>query len=129
MEPDDDSGMMPAAPNKVEITVAAHTVVIESAEPLDDILGYALGLFQQTAASAARIPVGFDTTGIIAERGDPAPEPGTLEEGGHDDRVRRLERELAQIRTARRLVLQDPPSNHRPRLGPLPLDREQRPLS
>lgn len=49
----------PAAPVKVDLTVAGHTVIVEAAEPLDVVAAKALDLFRETAGYARRSPVGF----------------------------------------------------------------------
>lgn len=76
------------APNKVEIHVAGHVIVVESTDPLADVVGYALGLHQQTAHSARHIPIGFDATGGQFERAEPYIEPGSVVDPGEDERAR-----------------------------------------
>lgn len=61
----------PRPPTKVDITVAGHTVIVESAEPLDVVAAKALELFRATEDAARRIPVGFAATGGTAERAEP----------------------------------------------------------
>lgn len=78
---DDQTGYLPVAQvldswarawvEAREIAVAAHSVTIESADPLDTVAAKALELFRQTEASALRSPVGFGTTGSSVERAEP----------------------------------------------------------
>lgn len=81
----------PPGTNRVEITVAGHTVVIESADPLADVVGYAMSVFDETAGPAQHEPMGFGVTGGQFERAEPYAEPGL--EGGEDDGVRRMGRQ------------------------------------
>lgn len=87
INPDADATEAPPPPgiNKVEITVAGHTVVVESSDSLEDVAGYALGLFDVTAEAARRIPIGFDVTGGQADLAGPHAEPGGLA-GEEDER-------------------------------------------
>jgi hypothetical protein len=120
----------PPGTNKVEITVAGHTIVVESADSLADVAGYAYSLHEATAGSAQRIPIGFDAVGAHLERAEPYVEPSGLE-GWEDDHVRRMDwqqRERPALSVTRRLVHPDTPGGDRTRLWPMPLDREQRPL-
>ncbi len=82
-DPEENEEGEPAPPppgtNKVEITVAGHTVLVESADPLVDVVGYAMGIFEQTAAAARRIPIGFDIAGGQFERAEPYLEPTGVE--------------------------------------------------
>jgi len=122
----DPASPPPGTSNKVEITVGGHSVSVESADPLVDVVGYALGIYDQTAAATRYMPMGFDVTGGSFERAEPYVEP-VLERWEADD-AGRVERQSAQDGTTRRLVLTDPPGHHRARLRPMPVDREQRPL-
>jgi len=132
--PDDieeaDSAPPPPGTNKVEITVGGHTVAIESADPLADVVGYVMGLFEQTSEPARRIPFGFDNTGGQFERAEPYVEPSGMESWEDDDarRLDRNQRHGPQDGTTRRLGVPDPAGHHRARLWPMPVDREQRPL-
>lgn len=85
---DDEADPVPPAPgaNKVEIQVGGHVVIVESAEPLADVVGYAMGIYQDTAAGAARIPMGFDTTGGQFERAEAWTEPTGWEDEPDDAR-------------------------------------------
>jgi hypothetical protein len=125
-----DSAPPPPGTNKVEITVAGHTVVVESTEPLEDVVGWAMGIFEQTADAARRSPLGFDVGVAHVERAEPYREPSPLESWEADDarRLDRHKRHAAPLATTRRLVLGDTPGGHRTRLWPVPVDREQRPL-
>lgn len=118
----------PPGLNKVEITVAGHTVIVESADPLADVIGYALGAYEQTRLEAKAIPFGFDIGIAQVER---APDwSGHRQEWEPDDawRVDRQQRQPAQDGSTRRLGLADTPGGHRARLRPVPMDRKQRPL-
>lgn len=85
----------PPGSSRVEITVAGHTVAVESPDPLADVVGYALSLYEQTAGAAARSPVGFDTAGGNFER-------ATLyAEGWEDDRAGRLDRDQRHLQARR----------------------------
>jgi hypothetical protein len=132
--PDDieeaDSAPPPPGTNKVEITVAGHTVAIESADPLADVVGYAMGLFEQTGQAAKNIPFGFGAAGGQFERTEPYAEPSGMESWEGDDarRLGRYQRHGPQDGAACRLGVPDPPGHHRARFRPVPLDREQRPL-
>lgn len=90
-EPDAEAAEAPPPPgtNKVEIHVGGHIVVVESADPLADVVGYALGVHEQTSASARRIPLGFDAGTGQYERADPYTEP-TGWEYGEDERAGQL---------------------------------------
>jgi hypothetical protein len=125
-----DSAPPPPGTNKVEITVAGHTVAIESADPLADVVGYAMGLFEQTSEPAERIPFGFDNAGGQFERAEPYVEPSGMEswEDGNARRLGRHQRHGSQDGTTRRLGIPDPAGNHRTRLRTMPMDPEQRPL-
>lgn len=116
----------PPGTNKVEITVGGHTVVIESVDPLADVVGYAMGVYDATRDAAKKIPLGFDITGGQFERAEPFVEPGS----GiwEDEDARGLGRQSAQDGTTRRLVVQDPPGHHRARLRPMPVDRTWAPV-
>jgi hypothetical protein len=81
----------PPGTNRVEITMAAHTV-IESADPLADVVGYAMGILEQTREYAKRIPLGFDVGVAQVERAAPYREPSTLE-GWEDDHGRKPARD------------------------------------
>jgi hypothetical protein len=128
LESEAEPASPPPGPNKVEITVAGHTVNIESFDPLTDVIEYAVRIFEITAASAKHVPLGFDTSVAHIERAGPYVEPGGAYSGG-DDNAGRLGGQQSQSGTTRRLVLPDSPGNHRARLRPVPVDREQRPLS
>jgi hypothetical protein len=117
-----DEAPPPPGTNKVEITVGQHTILVESGEPLIDVVGYALDLHQRTAEPAKQLPFGFDTTGGQFERAEPYVEPGTGE-GWEDDHARGMDRQPTQIAATRRLVLYDPPGHHRSRLRPMQVDR------
>jgi hypothetical protein len=124
-----ESAPPPPGTNKVEITVGGHTIVVESAEPLAEVAGYAIGLFGQTSEPAKQIPFGFDVTGGQFERAEPYVEPGKERWGDEDARgLGRHQRNYAQDGTTRRLAIPNPPGHHRARLRPMPVDREQRPL-
>jgi hypothetical protein len=112
--------------NKVEITVGGHSVSVESADPLVDVVGYALGIYDQTAAATRYVPMGFDVTGGSFERAEPYAEP-TLERWEADD-AGRMAGQQTPGSTTRRLVHPDTPGGNRTRLRPMPVDREQRPL-
>lgn len=116
----------PPGTNKVEIAVGGHSVIVESADPLDDVVGYALGIYEQTAAGARYMPMGFDATGGSYERAEPYFEPA--QGRWEDDGGGRMDRQPEALSTTRRLVFPDPPGHHRARLRPMPVDREQRPL-
>lgn len=116
----------PGTSNKVEITVGGHSVSVESADPLADVVGYALGVYDQTAAGARYMPMGFDTTGGSFERAEPYVEPA-LERWEADD-AGRVAGQQAPGATTRRLVHPDTPGGNRTRLWAMPVDREQRPL-
>lgn len=60
----------PPGANRVEITVGGHAIVVESPDPLTDVVGYALSLFEQTADQAKKLPFGFDATGGQFERAE-----------------------------------------------------------
>lgn len=117
----------PPGTNKVEITVGGHSVVVESTDPLVDVAGYALGMFEQTRDDAKKLPFGFDVAGGQFEHAEPYAEPSGMEtwEDGH---ARGLGRQPAQERATRRLVLEDPPGDYRARLRPLPVDRGRPPV-
>lgn len=128
----EEADLAPPPPglNKVEITVAGHTVLIESGDPLEDVVGYALGVYEQTRLEAKRIPLGFDVGVAQVERAPAYVDP--RQEQWEDDDARRLDRQqrhAAQDGTTRRLGVPDSPGGHRARLTPMPVDREQRPLS
>lgn len=110
----------PPGTNKVEITVGGHTIVVESTDPLADVVGYALGIYDQTKDAAKKIPFGFDATGGQFERAEVYVEP-TGWEGDGD--ARGLGRFESQDGTTRRLGVPDPPGHHRARLRPMPMDR------
>jgi hypothetical protein len=118
----------PPGPNRVEITVGGHAIVVESPDPLADVVGYALSLFEQTAEPAKKLPFGFDVTGGQFERAAPYVEPSGMQSWG-DDRAGRMGRQPAQERTTRRLGVPDPPGHHRARLGSVQVDRARAPLS
>lgn len=127
LETEADPASPPPGTNKVEITVGGHCVSVESAtNSLDDVVGYALGIYDQTAAATKYVPMGFDVTGGSFERADPYTE-APLGRWEADD-AGRVEGQSAQDGTTRRLVFQNPPGHHRARLRPMPMDREQRPL-
>lgn len=69
----------PSPQNEVEITVAGHTVIVKSCDPLADVIGYAHGLFDATAGYAKRLPIGFDTTGAHIELAAPPERTAGLE--------------------------------------------------
>ncbi len=123
--PDDEQAIVDAPPppgtSKVEITVGGHTVVVESAEPLSEVVGYALGIYDQTKDAAKRLPFGFDVSGGQFERAEPYLEPSGAA-GWEDEHAGRLDRKPAQDGTTRRLVVGHPPGDHRTRLRPLPVD-------
>lgn len=77
----------PPGTNKVEITVGGHSVVVESADPLVDVAGYALGMFEQTRDDAKKLPFGFDVAGGQFQHAEPYAEPGGME-GWEDARAR-----------------------------------------
>lgn len=81
----------PPGTNKVEITVAGHTVIIESPEALSEVIGYTMGIYEQTRDAATRIPFGFDTGAGHHERAEPYTEADNLQ-GWEDDNARRVER-------------------------------------
>jgi hypothetical protein len=117
---------VPAAPpppgaNKVEIAVGGHSITVESAEPLAEVVGYALGIYDQTKDAARKIPFGFDVTGGQFELAEPYVEVSQETAGGDD--ARRMGRQPAQDGTTRRLVIDDPPGHHRARLRPVSVDR------
>lgn len=120
-----DTAPPPPGTNKVEITVAGHTVVIESADPLADVVGYAMTIFEETAGTATRIPVGFDAGGGQFERAEPYVEPSGMERWEDDDvrRMDRLQRLGAKDGTTRRLANPDQAGGHRTRLRPVQMDR------
>lgn len=122
-EDDDAADCAPPPPgtNKVEITVAGHSVTIESTDPLAAVADCALDIFQRTAGYAKRIPIGFDVAGGQFERADPYREPRGLE-GWEDDDARGLGRQQAQGGATRRLGLDGTPGGHRTRLRPLQVD-------
>lgn len=127
LETEADPAAPPPGTNKVEITVGGHTVTVESAtDSLDDVVGYALGIYDQTAAATKYVPMGFDVSGGVFERAAPYVE-SPLGRWEADD-AGRVEGQSAQDGTTRRLVFKDPPGHHRARLRPMPVDREQRPL-
>lgn len=115
----------PPGTNKVEIAVGGRTVVVESADPLADVVGYALSIFEQTAEPARQIPLGFDTTAGQFERAEPYAEPSGLEQWGNEDarRLGRHERHSSQDGFTRRLGVADPTGGHRTRLRPMPVGR------
>lgn len=132
--PDDaeeaDSPPPPPGTNKVEITVGGHCVVVESAEALADVVGYALGIYEQTTDAAKRIPMGFDVASGQFERAEPYREPTGLE-GWEDDDARRMgrhQRNHPEAGSTRRLGVADPTGGHRTRLRPMPLDRGRAPV-
>ncbi len=112
----------PPGTNKVEITIGGHTVIVESADSLDNVVGWALAIHDHTRDAAKKLQFGFDATGGQFERAEPYIEPSGME-GWEDERARRLDRFSAQDGTTRRLVVPDPPGHHRARLGPVPVDR------
>lgn len=127
----EEADLAPPPPglNKIEITVAGHSVVIESADPLADVIGYALGVYEQTRLEARRIPLGFDVGVAQVERAPAYVDP--RQESWEDEDARRLDRhqrQPAKDGTTRRLGVADPTGGHRTRFRPVPLDREQRPL-
>lgn len=63
----------PKPPTKIDLTVAGHTVIVESAEPLDVVAAKALELFRETAEYARRSPAGFAASGGQFERAQPTP--------------------------------------------------------
>lgn len=83
----------PPAPgtNEVEITVGGRSVIVKSADPLADVVGYALSLYEQTEQDAKKIRFGFDVTAGQFERADPYVEPSGMEtwEDGHAGRLGR----------------------------------------
>lgn len=85
---DDVEAPPPPAPNKVEIHVGGHVIVVESADPLADVVGYALGIHEQTAAAARHIPMGFGSADGEFERADAYTEPGAAADPGEDDHAR-----------------------------------------
>jgi hypothetical protein len=117
----------PPGANKVEITVGGHTVCVESADPLADVVGWALTIYDHTRDAARKIPLGFDVTGGQFERAEPYVEPGSAA-GWEDERARRLDWKPAQDGTTRRLGVADPPGHHRARLRPLQMDRGRAPV-
>ena len=124
-----ESAPPPPGTNKVEITIAGHTIVVESSESLRDVVDYAYTLYEATAERAKGIPLGFATGIAQVERAEAYVEPGR--ESWEDDDARRLDRQQrlpAKDGTTRRLGIADPTGGHRARLRPMPLDREQRPL-
>lgn len=60
----------PAAPAKVEISVAGHTIVVEGTAVLSEVADLALGLFQQTTPVARSATVGYSITGGTFERSE-----------------------------------------------------------
>lgn len=116
----------PPGTNKVEIVVGGHSVTVESSEPLADVVGYALGIYDQTKDAAKRIPLGFDVTGGQFERAEVYVDSGGQSWG--DDDARRMGRQPAQDGTTRHLAVGDPPGHHRTRLGPLQMDRGRAPV-
>lgn len=67
-------------------------MLVESADPLADVVGYALGLHEQTAAGARQLPMGFAAAGGQFERAEPYAEPGSYDSGedGHARQLGRL---------------------------------------
>ncbi len=122
----------PPGANKVELTVAGHTVVVESSDPLADVVGYALGLFEQTSGPARHDPMGFTATGGQFERADDYVEPYYTSpyegEDSHAGRVDGHQRDQPPGTASRRLGIDDPPGGHRTRLWQMSVDPEQRPL-
>src|SRR5215207_7798490 len=118
-----DPAPPPPGTNKVEITVGGHAVLIESAEPLADVVGYALGVYDKTLAAARCIPMGFDVSGGSFERAEPYVEPG--EQRWEDDVARRMAGQPQTRAATRRLVHPDTPGGNRTRLRQVPVDREQ----
>ncbi len=121
----------PPGANKVEITVAGHTVVVESADPLADVVGYATSIFESTRWAAERIPVGFDVTGGQFERAEPYRDPSSSSPYEEDDDARRMDRHQRDPQTfsaTRRLANPDTPGGYRARWRPVPMDPEQHPL-
>jgi hypothetical protein len=112
----------PPGPTKVEITVGGHTIIIESAEPLADVVGYAYELHQRTSDAAKKIPMGFDVGGGQFERAEPYVEPSSMQ-SWEDERARPVGRLESQDGTTKRLVVDHPPGDHRARLRPVQVDR------
>lgn len=111
----------PPGTNKVEITIGGHTVIVESADSLDNVVGWALAIHDHTSDAAKKIPFGFDVSGGQFERAEPYVEPGLDRWEGED--ARRVDWKPAQDGTTRRLGVPDPPGHHRARLGPVQMDR------
>jgi hypothetical protein len=116
----------PPGTNKVEITIGGHTVIVESANSLDDVVGWALAIHDHTRDAAKKIPFGFDVSGGQFERAEPYIEPGL--DRWEDENARRLGRQSAQSGTTRRLAVPDPPGHHRARLSPVQMDRGRAPV-
>jgi hypothetical protein len=114
----------PPGTSKVEITVGGHTVTVESPDPLADVVGYAMSVFEQTGEPAKRLPFGFGTTGGQFERAERYVEP-RLEPWEDSDarRMGRHQRNHSEAGFTRRMVLPDPPGDHRTRLRPVQVDR------
>lgn len=117
----------PPGTNRIEITVGGHSVTIESTEPLADVIGYALNVYEQTQGPARNIPLGFDTTGGQFERAEPYLEPSGMQ-SWEDEHARRLDRKPTEVATTRRLEFPDPAGHHRSRLGPVQMDRGRAPV-
>lgn len=79
----------PPGTNKVEIAIGGHSVLVESADPLADVVGYALGIYEQTRDAAKKTPLGFDVTGGQFERAEPYVEPSGME-GWEEEHAQRL---------------------------------------
>lgn len=92
----------PPGTNKVEINVGGHAVTVESTNPLDDVVSWALAIYDHTRDAAKRIPFGFDVTGGSFERAEPYIEPGSAE-SWEDERARRMDWQSAQDGRTRRL--------------------------
>lgn len=118
---------LPPGTNRVEITVGGRTVSVESAAPLEDVVGYALGIFEQTDDAAKKIPFGFDVSGGLFERAEHYIEPSSMQ-SWEDDHARGLDRKPSQDGATRRLGVPDPAGHHRTRLQPLPVDRGRAPV-
>lgn len=85
----DQDEVLPPEQVEVEISVAAHTIIVKAAGSLADVAAQALGLYEQTRLDAKRIPIGFDNAGGQVERAEAPDYSGLREEWGEDDRVGR----------------------------------------
>jgi hypothetical protein len=72
-------------PTKVEITVAGHTVTVESVASIEQVSAAALDLYRKTKLAAKKIPFGFDLGAAQVERVEQPDYSGHLERWQEED--------------------------------------------